>query len=179
MGNGYTELAYRILLHEGYPGWLYSVKMGGTTIWELWDSMKPDRTIPDTGMNSFNHYSKGAVGDWLYREAVGLKEITAGYKTFMVRPNPGGGFKYMGADKVTPYGRAAAKWYDEPGKFTLEVEVPANSTAEIYVPSPSVDAVTVDGVAVASVADVKVIGKDGPYTKYIVGSGKYKFVANR
>lgn len=177
--NGYTELAYRILLHEGYPGWLYSVKMGGTTIWELWDSMKPDRTIPDTGMNSFNHYSKGAVGDWLYREAVGLKEITAGYKTFMVRPNPGGGFKYMGADKVTPYGRAAAKWYDEPGKFTLEVEVPANSTAEIYVPSPSVDAVTVDGVAVASVADVKVIGKDGPYTKYVVGSGKYKFEAKR
>jgi alpha-L-rhamnosidase len=61
----------------------------------------------------------------------------------------------------------------------LEVEVPANTTAEIYVPSPSVDAVTVDGVAVASVADVKVVGKDGPYTKYVVGSGKYKFVANR
>ena len=79
--NGYTDHAYRLLLRQQYPGWLYPVTMGATTIWERWNSMMPDRTIPDNGMNSFNHYSYGAIGDWLYRDAAGLRETSAGFKT--------------------------------------------------------------------------------------------------
>ncbi len=97
------------------PGGLYPVTMGATTIWERWNSMMPDRTIPNNGMNSFNHYSYGAIGDWLYREAVGLHETSPGFKTMAVKPHTGGGFTQMRAEQLTPYGRASAEWRDEEG----------------------------------------------------------------
>ncbi|MBO4416498.1 MAG: family 78 glycoside hydrolase catalytic domain [Bacteroidales bacterium] len=148
---GLDDVAYKLLLHEGYPGWLYPVKMGATTIWERWNSMMPDGTIPDNGMNSFNHYSYGAIGDWLYREAAGLKEAEPGFSKICVKPHPGGGFTYMKAEQITPYGNAVSSWKLDGNLFTLEVEVPFNTTAEVYVPS-----------------------SDG-YTRHEVGSGHYVF----
>lgn len=134
---GLNDLAYRLLLHEGYPGWLYPVTMGATTIWERWNSMMPDRTIPDNGMNSFNHYSFGAIGDWLYREAAGLKEAAPGFKKICIMPHPGGGFTYMKAAEITPYGEASSSWRIEGDTLTLEVEIPFNTSAEVYVPTAS------------------------------------------
>ena len=148
---GMDDEAYKLLLHKGYPGWLYPVTMGATTIWERWNSMMPDRTIPDNGMNSFNHYSYGAIGDWLYREAAGLKETAPGFKKICVKPHPGGGFSFMKAEQETPYGKALSHWTLEGKAFTLEVEIPFNTTAEIYVP-------TANG-----------------YELHEVGSGKYVF----
>lgn len=173
--NGYTDLAYRLLLRKQYPGWLYPVTMGATTIWERWNSMMPDRTIPDNGMNSFNHYSYGAIGDWLYRDAVGLQETSPGFKTIAVKPHPGGGFTFMSAEENTPYGRAAAKWNDENGAFTLEVTIPANTTAEIYVPSPSAGSVLLDGSPLSGSKDASVLGHSDGCTKVSVGSGTYRF----
>ena len=145
---GMDDVAYKLLLHKGYPGWLYPVTMGATTIWERWNSMMPDGTIPDNGMNSFNHYSYGAIGEWLYREAAGLKEAEPGFKKICVRPHPGGGFSFMKAELNTPYGKAVSHWTLEGNHFTLNVEVPFNTTADIYLP-------TADG-----------------YKLYTVGSGK-------
>ena len=125
--------------------------MGATTIWERWNSMMPDGTIPDNGMNSFNHYSYGAIGDWLYREAAGLKEAGPGFSKICIKPHPGGGFTYMKAEQNTPYGWALSSWKLDGSHFTLEVEVPFNSTAEVYVPS------------------------EGGYTRHEVGSGHYVF----
>ncbi|MGE5421560.1 MAG: family 78 glycoside hydrolase catalytic domain, partial [Chloroflexota bacterium] len=69
---GYTDVAYDLLLQETYPSWLYPVKMGATTIWERWDGQKTDSTFQDAGMNSFNHYAYGAIGDWMYRVSAGI-----------------------------------------------------------------------------------------------------------
>lgn len=176
---GYTDLAYMLLLRQQYPGWLYPVTMGATTIWERWNSMMPDRTIPNNGMNSFNHYSYGAIGDWLYRDAVGLHETSAGFKTMAVKPHTGGGFTQMRAEQITPYGRAAAEWRDEAGVFTLEVTIPVNTTAEIYVPSTSADGVMLDGAAVSASADASLEGYADGYTKVKVGSGTYRFEVKR
>ena len=176
---GYTDLAYMLLLRQQYPGWLYPVTMGATTIWERWNSMMPDRTIPNNGMNSFNHYSYGAIGDWLYRDAVGLHETSAGFKTMAVKPHTGGGFTQMRAEQITPYGRAAAEWRDEEGVFTLEVTIPVNTTAEIYVPSTSADGVMLDGAAVSASADASLEGYADGYTKVKVGSGTYRFEVKR
>lgn len=173
--TGYNDLAYSLLLRRQYPGWLYPVTMGATTIWERWNSMMPDRTIPNNGMNSFNHYSYGAIGDWLYRDAVGLHETSPGFKTMAVKPHTGGGFTEMKAEHNTPYGRAAAAWYDKDGVFALEVTVPVNTTAEIYVPSPSADKVTLDGAPVADSRDASLDGYADGYTKVRVGSGTYRF----
>ena len=71
--NGYTDLAYTLLLQEEFPSWLFSVKMGATTIWEHWDGMRPDGTMWSTDMNSFNHYAYGAVADWLYGVVGGIQ----------------------------------------------------------------------------------------------------------
>ena len=139
--------------------------------------MMPDRTIPDNGMNSFNHYSYGAIGDWLYRDAVGLRESSPGFKTIEVKPHPGADFTQMRAEQMTPYGRAAAEWRKEDGAFALDVVIPVNTTAEVYVPSSSQAEITLDGVAVAQAKDVKVKGHKDGYTCLEVGSGHYTFVA--
>ena len=174
---GYNDLAYKLLLREQYPGWLYPVTMGATTIWERWNSMMPDRTIPDNGMNSFNHYSYGAIGDWLYRDAVGLHETSAGFKTMAIKPHPGADFTQMRAEQMTPYGRAAAEWRKQGEEFILDVVIPVNTTAEVYVPSSSQGAVMLDGVAADRSQHVKVKGHEDGYTLLEVGSGHYTFTA--
>lgn len=174
---GYNDLAYKLLLREQYPGWLYPVTMGATTIWERWNSMMPDRTIPDNGMNSFNHYSYGAIGDWLYRDAVGLHETSAGFKTMAIKPHPGADFTQMRAEQMTPYGRAVAEWRKEDGTFTLDVVIPVNTTAEVYLPSSSEQSVMLDGVAATASKDIKVLEYVDGYTRISVGSGHYTFVA--
>ena len=170
--HGYNDVAYKLLLHEKYPGWLYPVTMGATTIWERWNSMMPDRTIPDNGMNSFNHYSYGAIGDWLYRDAVGLKESSPGFKSIEVKPHPGADFTQMRAEQMTPYGRAMAEWRKAEGEFMLDVEIPVNTTAEIYVPVEANGKVTSP-----QEADVKRKGEKDGYAIFEVGSGRYTFVA--
>ncbi len=167
---GYSDVAYRLLLQEGCPGWLYQVKMGATTVWERWDSIRKDGSIPDNGMNSLNHYSYGSIGDWLYRSAVGIRELAPGYKRIAIKPHTGGAFKNMEASTITPYGKVAVAWKANENVLTeLSVEIPFNTTAEIYVPAKSIEAVTCDD------ASVKAVGIVGDYVKFSVGSGKYLF----
>ena len=85
---GFTDVAYRLLNQEAYPSWLYPVKQGATTIWERWDGIKPDGSFQDAGMNSFNHYAYGAVGDWLYQVVAGIDvdPDAPGYKRVLITP---------------------------------------------------------------------------------------------
>ena len=88
------------------------MKQGATTIWERWDGQKPDGTFQDVGMNSFNHYAYGAIGDWMYRVMAGLDidEAAPGYKHILVQPQPGGGFTSARAELMTQYGSALSGW---------------------------------------------------------------------
>ena len=134
---GYTDVAYTLLMQETYPSWLYPVKMGATTIWERWDGIKPDSTFQTPGMNSFNHYAYGAIGDWMYRVVAGLDtdEEQPGYKKIIIRPHPGGKLTNAAATLNTYYGKLHSGWKLENDKLTLEVEVPANTTATVYIPA--------------------------------------------
>lgn len=166
--HGRSDMAYKLLLQETCPSWIYSVRKGATTIWERWNSIQPDGSIID-GMNSFNHYSYGAIGDWLYRSAVGIREAAPGFRKILVRPHPGGGFGHMQASTLTPYGKVSARWTAEGDVLqTLEVEIPVNTTAEVHVPAP------VAG-AVKSADGLKPDGYEAGYVKFTVGSGKYSF----
>lgn len=138
--NGRVDDAYKMLLNTECPSWLYEVKAGGTTIWERWDALKADGSLGVAddgtgGMVSFNHYASGAVGDFLYRRVAGIEETSCGYKTFRVKPVIGGGLTYARAETQSPYGRISSSWKTEDGKFTLEVEVPANTECEVELPS--------------------------------------------
>src|SRR5690606_41904853 len=102
--------------------------MGATTIWERWDGIKPDSTFQTPGMNSFNHYAYGAIGDWMYRTITGLTEAAPGYKQMRIAPKPGGKLTHAATELSTPYGIAKSAWTIEDGRFKFDVVVPANTT---------------------------------------------------
>jgi alpha-L-rhamnosidase len=175
---GYTDVAYKLLLQESYPSWLYPVKMGATTIWERWDGQKPDSTFQTPTMNSFNHYAYGAIGDWMYRVIAGLDtyEDGPGYKHIKIQPHPGGGLTKAAATLQTYYGPASSSWTINGNELTLEVEIPANTTADIYIPAASADAITESGKSLAGIKELQVNGTENQYVVVKAGSGKYRFV---
>lgn len=134
--SGNMNVAYDVLLQETYPSWLYPVKVGATSIWERWDSLKPDGSINSAGdMVSFNHYSYGAVGDFLYRRVCGLEMTEPGYKRFQIAPNPGGDITWARTTHRCPYGKIEVSWKieeeDNSKWISLDFTVPANTIAEV------------------------------------------------
>ena len=104
---GHLDLAYTLLMQDTFPSWLFSVKQGATTIWERWDGWTPDKGFQDAAMNSFNHYSLGSCGEWLYDTVAGIGRNAAwpGYKVAVIRPRPGGGLTMVKAGLKTVYGQ--------------------------------------------------------------------------
>jgi alpha-L-rhamnosidase len=132
---GAVDDAYRLLLQDACPSWLYAVAMGATTIWERWDSMLPDGTINPGDMTSFNHYALGAVADWMHRTLAGLAPAAPGYRHLLVRPRPGGGLTHARTAHTTPYGRAEVEWERANTQFTLTVLVPPGTGATVHLPT--------------------------------------------
>ncbi len=170
---GHLDVAYDLLLQETYPSWLYPVKMGATTIWERWDGMKTDSTFQTPGMNSFNHYAYGAIGDWMYRTVAGLQEITPGYKQMLMAPKPGSKLTRAGVEYNTPYGRATCSWLIEGDMFRLTVQVPANTTATLVLPRGAGQKITDKGIEIAKVKAITPEGEADGDMKLAVGSGTY------
>ena len=132
--TGHYVAAYRLLMQQECPSWLYPVTMGATTVWERWDSMLPDGSINPGEMTSFNHYALGAVADWMHRTIGGLTPTEPGYRRMEIRPRPGGGLTHAQARHLTPYGMAESAWKIEDGKFDLDVIIPPNTTALVTLP---------------------------------------------
>ena len=151
--HGYTDVAYDLLLQKSYPSWLYPVTMGATTIWERWDGQRPDSTFQDTGMNSFNHYAYGAIGDWMYRVVAGIELLEPGYKKIRIQPQPDARLGYAKASLDCPYGRIASGWSLNEGELVLNVAVPPNTTAVIELPGANLSAVEADGGSLLSHPD--------------------------
>ena len=144
---GYLDDAYMLLNRKEYPSWLYPVTKGATTIWERWDGIKPDGSFQDKGMNSFNHYAYGAIGEWLYRVSAGIDidPQQPGYKHILIQPRPGGGLTFVKASVHSMYGQVATAWEIKDGKFTLRVEIPPNTTATVRLPRAQLTQVTESG----------------------------------
>jgi alpha-L-rhamnosidase len=175
--NGYLEDAYKLLLNERYPSWLYEVKQGATTVWERWDGQKPDSTFQEPSMNSFNHYAYGAIGDWMYRVVAGLSDDPSqpGYKHIVVRPQPGGGFTYAKATLVTPYGEAASGWRLDGNRLLVTAIVPTNTRATVYLPGAQLEQVREGSSTLASTLGVTRSTQTGDTVVAEVGSGTYAF----
>ncbi|MFD3275883.1 family 78 glycoside hydrolase catalytic domain [Aquirufa echingensis] len=166
---GRSDVAFKLLLQDTYPSWLYPIKAhGATTIWERWDSMKPDSTFQDPGMTSFNHYAYGAVGDWMYRTIGGIdtEEFDgAGYKQSVIKPELGGGLSFAKTSLETPYGKISSDWRLDSGVFRLQVEVPVNTSASVILPAFGQNRRTLDGVEISG-------------DRVRLGSGTYLFTIN-
>ncbi len=171
--NGHEDLAFMLLNRKEYPSWLYPVTQGATTIWERWDGQKPDGSFQDVGMNSFNHYAYGAIGEWLYRYVAGMDidpEIP-GYKHIILAPHVGGGLTHANAEFTSLYGKVKSAWKIEGNEFVYDVTVPANTTATVTLPGAKADQVTMNATAL-SISNQKQTEKG---ISVNVGSGSYQF----
>jgi alpha-L-rhamnosidase len=176
---GHDSAAYKLLLQKSYPSWLYPVRMGATTIWERWDGIKPDTSFQTPTMNSFNHYAYGAIGDWMYRVIAGIDtyEDGPGYKHIKIKPHLSDSLTYANADLKTYYGNVSSHWKRENGKLQLDIEIPTNTKATVYIPASSAESIKENNIALASAGGIKIIGKESSYVVVEVGSGKYHFTS--
>jgi len=174
---GHLDTAYKLLNQKTYPSWLYPVTKGATTIWERWDGIKPDGSFQDAGMNSFNHYAYGAIGDWLYRVVAGI-EIDPqhpGYKHVFIRPRPGGDLNWVAAQLNTLFGEIKSKWNRETDHFQLVVQIPTNTEGTIRLPGARLEEVSESGVPLSRAAGVSSAEQVGDAVLVQVGSGSYDF----
>lgn len=129
------EYAYKLLENEEMPGWLAMQKNGATTIWESWEG-----TMAQGGIASLNHYSKGACCEWLFKEMCGIR--VDGENHFMIEPKPGGHFTYANAEYQSVYGKVVSGWKKQEDKYSFEIEIPANTTADIILPNGTEQTIT-------------------------------------
>lgn len=132
--TGHLDVAYKLLLEQENPSWLYPVTMGATTIWERWDSLLPDGTINPGHMVSFNHYALGAIGDFLHKVVAGISPAEPGYSKIMIAPRPGGGLSWARGTLITPHGEVRSSWRLDGARLSLDVTVPVGTTADVALP---------------------------------------------
>lgn len=167
---GADDFAYRLLLNDDYPSWLYAIKMGATTIWERWNSVLPDGKISGSGMNSLNHYAYGSIVEWIYRDVCGLNptEDFPGFKKVVICPHPNGRLKRAYAEVNTASGKYCSGWEIlADGSLTYQIEIPFDCEAEIIFPDVSVEKIFINN----NPLDLEQKGKD---VKAIFTSGIYE-----
>ena len=129
--HGHTDLAYRLLLREAYPSWLYAVDKGATTVWEHWDGILENGDFWSSDMNSFNHYAYGSVIDWVYERAAGIRPAAPGFARVMVAPEPTDALDWLEASIDTPYGRVSSRWTHVDGRIRYDITLPVQGEAVI------------------------------------------------
>ncbi|WP_443701450.1 family 78 glycoside hydrolase catalytic domain [Priestia aryabhattai] len=177
MGN--DDLAYTLLLQDEMPSWLYSVKNGATTIWERWNSYSIEDSFGDSSMNSFNHYSYGAIAEWMYKYMAGISNDpeNPGFQHFILQPtiDSKNRISWLDASYDSVYGKIKSKWNVQNGTFKYQATVPANTTATVILPAKSLKEVKEGEVPLTKAKGVKVIEfKDGKVICEVT-SGTYKF----
>ena len=177
---GHVDVAYRLLRNETYPSWGYTIKNGATTIWERWDGWTEENGFQSPNMNSFNHYSLGAVGEWLYRYVAGidLDPKGVGYDRVIIRPRPGGDLTHARGEFDSVRGKIASAWSVEGDRFSLEVTIPPNATATVYVPTSDASSLTEGGERLERAENVEVLQASEGRVVTAVGSGWYRFVGS-
>ena len=133
--NGLSDMAYDLLFYEGFPGWLYAINLGATTIWERWNSVLPDGKISGTGMNSLNHYAYGSVVEFLYRYSAGITPLSPGFKRVKIAPIPHARLGSLQCSYDSASGRYVSDWsINKDGTLSFHIEVPFDCEAEICMP---------------------------------------------
>ncbi|MDO5337370.1 MAG: family 78 glycoside hydrolase catalytic domain [Eubacteriales bacterium] len=136
--GGYPETATDLLLNEDFPGWLYCVNLGATTIWERWDSVLADGHISEEGMNSLNHYSYGSIAAWMYGDMCGIRPLEPGFRRACLAPHPDRRLGFAECELNTSAGKYKSSWkYNEDNTITYEIEIPFGAEAEFILGSES------------------------------------------
>ena len=135
---GRNDVAYRLAHNDTFPSWGFSIKHGATSIWERWNGWTPETGFGDPGMNSFAHYSFGAVYQWIVENIGGIHSDAVAYKRILIAPQPGGKLTSATTRYESIRGRIETKWRIADGKFILDVTIPVNTTATVIMPTKGV-----------------------------------------
>ncbi len=171
------DLAYQLALQKTFPSWGYSIENGATTIWERWDGYVKGRGFQDAGMNSFNHWAFGAVGEWMMRVVVGIDRDPAvpGWRRAILAPKPGGGLSWAKGAYHSPVGRYEVSWVVEGEALTLDVVVPPNAEAILEVPTEKVDTIREGDRHPTAAPGVTPLGRN----RFRLAAGTYRFTCSR
>jgi alpha-L-rhamnosidase len=175
--TGRVDIAYRLLEQRTAPSWRYMVDAGATTIWERWDGWTLEHGFQSAWMNSFNHYSLGSVGEWLYRYVLGIDQPNggAGFARLLVRPHADGGLDWARGSYQSVLGPVATSWQRSSGQFTLRLDLPPNATASVRLPSGSPEDARHNGTRPPTGIEPYPGSRDGREAVFEVGSGAHEF----
>ncbi len=174
---GHSDLAWQLVTNRTFPSWLYMIDNGASTIWERWDGYVKGRGFQDAGMNSFNHWAFGAVGEWIWRNVVGLNPDDAqpGWKHFTIAPQPGGGVTWARGRYDSIRGPILSAWQLAGRELKLEISVPPNTTATVVLPAPTGAVITEDGHPLEGSRFVKLLRRTDDGAVLAVEPGRYSF----
>jgi len=173
--SGYADVAYRLMQQDTFPSWLFSVRQGATTIWERWDGWTPEKGFQDPGMNSFNHYSLGSCGEYLFGGIGGIRPASPGYQRILIRPVIRSGLTWAKTSFDSIHGKIATSWKCEGNRLALEVVVPVNTTAIVCLPAADFSAVTESRTPAARAEGVRLLRQESGEVDLEVGAGNYRF----
>ncbi|MEA1786017.1 family 78 glycoside hydrolase catalytic domain [Arenibacter sp. GZD96] len=178
--NGKHAEAYRVLQQTSYPSWLYSVVNGATTIWERLNSYTVEEGFGgNNSMNSFNHYSFGAVLAWMYNYSLGIQRDpdNPGFKHFMLRPtpDPDGVMTWAKGYYDSTYGRIESEWRKDEKKLRYLTTIPANTTATLYLPATALKNVTESGKKIKKSKGVTLLRQQENHLVFELSSGSFVF----
>jgi alpha-L-rhamnosidase len=172
---GEIDLMYKLLFNETYPSWFYSINQGATTIWERWNSYSKTEGYNPMSMNSLNHYAYGAIGEWMYERVAGIAPLEAGYKTISIAPQVKQPLTSASASLNTPYGKVSSSWEIIDNAFNLEVVVPPNTTAKVFIPADTDEALMLNDMKLEDNSNVKLIATGKDAFELEVQPGTYTF----
>jgi alpha-L-rhamnosidase len=172
---GRNDIMFEMLFKETYPSWFYSINQGATTMWERWNSYTHKDGFNKGGMNSFNHYAYGAIGQFMYERIAGIKPLSAGYKEILIAPIVGGPLTSAQAKYDSPYGEIRSAWEVENDVFMLNATVPSNTKAKIIIPANTKQELIVGGHPFVENSNVKLLKKSKDAFELIVQPGTYLF----
>ena len=178
--NGHHDEACRLVNLRTVPSWGYAIDMGATTIWERWDGYVEGRGFQSPGMNSFNHYALGSMGEWVWREIAGIHpdESQPGFKHFIIRPRiQGSTCTWAKGTYQSIHGEITSDWIVNDSQLIMKVTVPPNTSATVFVPSDEIAKIKESGVPAAQAQNVKLINQKEGWTIYRIDSGRYEFTA--
>ena len=172
---GHTDLAYTLFTQTEYPSWGYSVVNGSTSIWERWNSYTVEEGFNDPSMNSFSHYAYGSVAEWMFSQAAGIQSDGPGFRKLLIKPEIGKGMDFLQASYESINGLIATRWEKQQDTLTLQVSVPANTVAKVYLPTVDMTAVRESGEPISKVAGIEVVNSQAATGVIQIGSGNYRF----
>lgn len=173
---GRDDLAYELLLKEDFPSWGYEIRHGATTIWERWDGWSEELGLQNPGMNSFNHYSFGAVGEWLFTHAAGIDTAAPGFAGLLLRPRPSPRLPKCTARLLTNRGWVHSQWrVERDGSFHFSCRIPPSAPARVILPVAAAARVSEGGIPAGEAAGVRVISEGAGGVVLSVDPGHYQF----